>query len=189
MASNGVFNNLYSKINKNYGCIKFQRYAKKIKYAKKIRNPSHDTIYNNFNNNRDIYPDFESFIPEYIQFMKGIAGQIEEIIAEYENKVPRVVSVFPPNGSTVSSQIKEARIVFNVPMRNAHGVRPLDEDSENRKPFLQPMGVSLSPNKRTIIIPINLEANTKYGCILNTFFRSEEGYDATKEYEWKFDTK
>jgi hypothetical protein len=147
------------------------------------------SFYNNFENNRDIYPDFESFIPEYIQFMKGIAGQIEEIIAEYENKVPRVVSVFPPNGSTVSSQIKEARIVFNLPMRDAHGARPLDEDSENRKLFLRPMGVSLSPNKRTIIFPINLEANTKYGCILPTFFRSEEGYDATKEYECTFDTK
>ena len=150
-------------------------------------------FYNNFTNNRNIYPDFESFIPEYIQFMKGIVDQIEEIIFDYKSKIPRVVSVFPPNGSTVSSQIKEARIIFNVPMRLASGIRPLDNNSENRKSFIRaprpPFEHSLSLNKRTIIIPIDLEENTKYGCILKTFFRSEEGYDATEEYEWIFDTK
>jgi len=26
-------------------------------------------------------------------------------------------------------------------------------------------------------------------CFLTTSFRSEEGYDATKEYEWTFDTE
>ena len=149
-------------------------------------------FYGNYRNNRDIYPDFVSFVPEYILFMKGIANQIDKVISAYENKIPRVVAVFPPNGSTVSSKIKEASILFNVPMILASGARDLDDDPENRKGFLRsklPFEQSLSQNKRAISIQINLEENTKYGCILKTYFRSEEGYDATEEYEWKFDTK
>jgi len=148
--------------------------------------------YTNYRKNREIYPDFESFIPEYILFMKEISNQIDNVMSEYENKIPRVIAVFPPNGSKVSSKIKEARILFNVPMRLASSARALDNNPENRKVFLRsklPFEQSLSTNNRTIIIPINLEDNTKYGCFLTTFFRSEEGYDATKEYEWTFDTE
>ena len=146
-------------------------------------------FYSNYRNNRDIYPDFESFIPEYILFMKGVANQIDKIMSEYENKIPRIVSVFPQNGSTVSSKIKEVRIMFNVPMRLASGARALDDNPENRKTFIpRPPKQSLSSNKKVIIIPIHLEENTKYGCILTTF-QSEESYDLAKEYEWKFDTK
>jgi len=146
-------------------------------------------FYINFKDNREIYPDFESFIPEYIYFMNEIANQIEKIMCEYKSKIPRVVSVFPPNGSTVSSKVKEARILFNVPMRLAVGVKPLKDNPESRKVCLQPSNNTLSSTKRTIIIPISLEDNTKYGCILSTFFRSEQGYDAEEEYEWIFDTK
>ena len=143
----------------------------------------------NFTTNRDIYPDFVSFIPDYILFMSGIANQIEKIICAYENKIPRVVAVFPPNGSTVSSQIKEARVMFNVPMVMAHGVRALDDNSENRQNFIRPFESSLSKSKRIFTFSIDLEENTKYGTTLRTFFQSEQGFNAEEEYVWIFDTK
>lgn len=151
-------------------------------------------FYDNFINNRDVYPDFESFIPEYISFMKEISDQINKVMSEYENKIPRIVSVFPMNGSKVSSKIKEARILFNVPMWLASGFRTLDENPENREMFIQPSKPpferSISLNRRIIIIPIHLEEKTKYGCtILTRFFQSEEGYYATGVDEWKFDTE
>ena len=145
--------------------------------------------YNNFSENRNIYPDFESFIPEDILFMKGIARQIEEILFEYENKFPRVVSIFPMNGSTVSSQIKEVRITFNVPMYSI-AFDSLKFNSENRKNFTQRSGeFSFSPNRKTVTIPVDLKENTQYGCTLLKFFDSMENYRMKEEYEWKFDTK
>ena len=145
----------------------------------------------NFTTNRDIYPNFVSFIPDYMLFMSGIANQIERIICDYESKIPRIISVFPPNGSTVSSKIKEVRIMFNVPMVNAVGVRSLDDNPENRDGgfFWPPNKNFLSKSRRTIIVPVDLKENTKYGTTLTKFFRSEEGFDAEEEYVWIFDTK
>ena len=106
---------------------------------------------------------------------------------------PRIISVWPKDGATEVEPVTEIRLRFD---------RPMNPDQTNlrfKEGRYQNFGtVRYDESSREFVMPVELEAGTKYRIILNEWssFRKERqkgfvdtnGMDA-EEYEWSFSTK
>ena len=148
-------------------------------------------FYNNFLNNRETYPNFQSFIPEYVLFMGDIAKNIKSELSDFQNRYPQIVFVFPINGSVVESDIKEIRVLFNKPMHNAMGVRAIKNDNivSVFKHRNKEQEAYWSEDSLEYIIPVDLKPNTNYGTVLTTFFHAKSNFPLKEDCEWSFSTK
>ena len=103
---------------------------------------------------------------------QGYTGQ-EQATAQK----PVVVSMNPANGATnVDSNLKELRVIFNVPMQ---GGLSWVGGGPNFPEIPQGQRASWLPDKMTCVLPVQLKPNWKYQLGLNsqtfTNFRSEAG--------------
>jgi len=142
--------------------------------------------------NRDLYPTIEDFMPQLISFFNFTADNIKEIKEEYERKNPYVVNVYPALNSVVDPGITSLRVEFSHPMWEAMGVYSIDEKNLEA-PFAQNDLTIMdywSPDRKTIIMPVQLKANTRYGFLLPAgVYQSEDTYPMKENFEIRFSTK
>ena len=139
-----------------------------------------------FSNNRETYPTIDAFMPQITSFINTSGEQIEQIMDEYNYSFPYVVNVFPDANTAVSSDIKEIRIDFSHPMWYSHGLYNLEGFTllpTSAMPYW-------SEDRKTYIIPVNLEKGKTYGTtLLLGIFQSEYTFPMKENFEFKFQTK
>lgn len=82
----------------------------------------------NFTQNRVQYEYFIDFIPQLIGFLNFSAREIDKIMAEYDNRRPYVLSVYPALDTQIDlkQEVIEFRITFSRPMNtNCEGLEIL----------------------------------------------------------------
>jgi hypothetical protein len=143
----------------------------------------------NFYNNRQIYPYFEDFLPQFSGFFRFCGNHIEQILFEYNHRNPYIVNVFPSVNSVVSAGIKEIKIDFSRPMRDdVFGILKLSQEDFNVSPFKTSKHY-WSEDKKTLFIPVQLEKNKHYGMKLPAgVYQTKECFPMENDFEIIFQT-
>ena len=143
----------------------------------------------NFSANRNLYPHFDSFVPQLKGFLQQVATNMDSYYIPKMRR-PMVISTFPANGTVVDTTISEVVLVFSESMftglvwthypEDSIGVQPLPVDFDNLYwrddhtyviPLQEPLkryttyGFSLSPNVTNVfryrVTPYDLIFETK----------------------------
>lgn len=141
-----------------------------------------------YDNNRKQYPTLESFYPEIISFYNQLAPKMENIINDYEQKQPKVLSISPDiwNKNDVDPSIKEITINFDKEMTEGISINLGDSGKEHFP--LQKLEGFVNGHKGIKLLT-DMKPNTEYEFVLSgNKFKSKEGYPL-KETVIKFKTK
>ena len=70
-----------------------------------------------FSSNRDIYPDFQSFMPQLHGFLSEVVNLMDKYYwPKYQLLFSRVVATYPANGAVVDTNVTAVYIFFSQPM-------------------------------------------------------------------------
>ncbi len=144
---------------------------------------------NYFSSHRDLYPYFDSFLPQLKGFLQQVAANMDSYYIPKMRR-PMVVSTFPANGTAVDTTLTEVVIVFSESMftglywtnypQDSAGVQPLPVDFDNL----------CWKDKRTYVIPLSepLKPHTAYGFSVAPNLTNIYRYRAAP-YDLIFETK
>lgn len=144
---------------------------------------------NNFSSHRDLYPYFDSFLPQLKGFLQQVAANMYSYYIPKMRR-PMVVSTFPANSTVVDTTLTEVVIVFSESMftglywtnypQDSAGVQPLPVDFDNL----------CWKDERTYVIPLSepLKPHTAYGFSLAPNLTNIYRYRAAP-YDLIFETK
>ncbi len=139
-----------------------------------------------YEKNRDKYPTLEAFIPELIEFYKGLSVSSEQTFG----RCPRVTSIepFPNNTESAESSTKEMRIHFDKPLVGK-GFSIWRSMSEGTEFPIAGKNVRYEDGNKTLVLGLALEAKKVYEFILvGSAFKSLDGYPLL-DYVVSFQTK
>lgn len=147
---------------------------------------------NGFYENRDLYPTVKDYMPRLVLFINEIAANFDQVIADFENRNPRVVETSPAPNSTVALSTDRIVITFSEPMAtNSYGYGRTNEKEVLTVPA-QNGDKEFWQDEKTFVIPIKshkLIPNKKYGLILDRyFFTSAKQYPMAEDYTFYFNT-
>jgi hypothetical protein len=141
-----------------------------------------------YDSNRKQYPTLESFYPEIISFYNQLAPKMKNIINDYEQKQPKVLSLSPDiwNKNDADPSIKEITINFDREMAESVSISIGDSGKEHFP--LKKMEGFVNDHKGIKLLT-DMKPNTEYEFVLSgNKFKSKEGYPL-KETVIKFKTK
>lgn len=147
---------------------------------------------NGFYENRDLYPAVKDYMPQLAVFVNEIADNFDQVIADFDNRNPRVVEISPGPDSTVALDTDRIVIKFSEPMAtNSYGYGRTNEEGVLQVPALNG-DKEFWQDDTTFVIPIKskkLEPNKKYGLTLNRyFFTSARKYPMVEDFTFYFNT-
>lgn len=141
-----------------------------------------------YENNRVKYKTFNDFYPQIIKFFQSTADKISTIKAQYENELPKVVSIepFDNNFQNVDTTIKVMTINFNQTMMAGHYSFNYGQLGKDAYPISSIIGYT---NKnRSFQIKMELKPDKEYEMIITGLsFKNVEGYPL-HSYTIKFKT-
>jgi hypothetical protein len=145
------------------------------------------TLLGVYENNRAEYKTFNDFYPQIIKFFQSTADKIATIKTEYENNLPKVVSIepFDNNSQKVDTTIKVMTINFNQTMRAGDYSFYYGQPGKDAFPISSVIGYT--NNNRSFEVKMELKTDKEYEMIISGF-KSLEGYPL-KSYTVKFKTK
>lgn len=141
-----------------------------------------------YEKDRAKYKTFNDFYPKIINFFQSTANKIAAIKTDYENKIPKVVSIdpFDNNSRNVDTSIKVMTINFSQPMREKHYSFNYGQLGEDAYPIKDILGYT--NNNRSFQIKMELKPDKEYEMIITGLsFKSLEGYPL-QDYIIKFKT-
>jgi hypothetical protein len=125
---------------------------------------------------RDKYPDLDSFVPRIVAFFNAYAGSFAQAQQKLAQKRPHIVSMTPSNGATgVRPGRTEIQVVFDRPMQNGSW------SLVGSGPHFPKVAGKPSYDKKCVAwtVRVELQPNWSYQFMLNssrfTGFRSREG--------------
>jgi hypothetical protein len=140
-----------------------------------------------YESERATFPTLESFMPEIVRFYDTLAPDIAVYERRLSDSSIRVVRMGPfQSGDTgVAPGIREISFTFDRPFFEGHfQLGP----SRKGAPAYEFVGVSYSPDHKTIVLKLNLKPSTLYEMYTGgAFYISEDGYSA-KRFEFSFRT-
>lgn len=148
----------------------------------------------NFTEKREQYASFSDFMPQLAGFMEGIADNIEAMKKDFYTP-PHIVSSYPANGSTVSSNISEIIFRFSQPMETGITAIELNEEAEL---FIDDTWYDTHDDEPeywkdeyTYVIRVGkkLEPGKTYGVIVPTTLYNSNGVNLNKDYVYSFNVK
>jgi len=142
-----------------------------------------------YDNNREQYLTFESFMPELVKFFNSTASNIDILIKNLEDKRPKIVSISPfdNNATDVDNTIKQILINFDRPLLGRGYSVGYGEKGKDVYPEIGE--IYYSKDKKTVIMNVKLEPNREYQFVLLGYsFKSQNGY-SIKKYIVNFKTK
>lgn len=125
---------------------------------------------------RDRYPDFASFMPRVAKYFAALAPRIEEVLAAYEARRPRLVGLTPDTTGGVDAIVQELVFEFDRPMAPGYSI--------GAGPAGRPAIPALSrpgwdATRTRFSLGVTLEPGRSYEFSLNTptggSFRTEDG--------------
>jgi hypothetical protein len=141
-----------------------------------------------YEKNRVKYKTFNDFYPEIINFFQLTADKIATIKADYENKLPKVVSIepFDNNSQNVDTSIKVMTINFSQTMNEKHHSFNYGQPGKDGFPISDIIGYT--NNNKSFKIKMDLKPDTEYEMIITGYnFKNLEGYPL-QGYTIKFKT-
>lgn len=142
-----------------------------------------------YEKNRTKYKTFNDFYPQIITFFQSTANNIAIIKADYENELPKVISIepFENNSQNVDTSIKVMTINFNQPMNEKHHSFNYGQPGKGGFPISDIIGYT--NNNKSFKIKMDLKPDTEYEMIITGYnFKNLEGYPL-QEYTVRFKTK
>ncbi len=144
-----------------------------------------------FASNRDIYPDFQSFVPQLHGFLSEVANNMDKYYwPKYQLLFPRVVATYPANGAVVDTNVTAIYVFFSqpmfTPMRFSEGVNDRSDVT-----FLPVDFDNISwVDGYTYKVPLSepLKPKTKYGFRINRPVSDKYHY-GIPPYDLIFETK
>jgi len=132
-----------------------------------------------YDNQRDIYPTLESYLPNLSNAYKTF----EDKISQFDAKRPKVESIteFANNNTSVSSQIKTITINFDRAL-SGKGYS-VDNGSKGRLAVPKISNIYYTNDNKSVVMEVQLMPNQEYQFILTgRNFKTQEGI-ALKTYE------
>ncbi len=142
-----------------------------------------------YDQNRDVFPTLESFMPELVKFFDKIADNIIEIEKEVDNRRPKVVELrhFQNGSQTVNSKINKLEIIFDKPLIGRG--YSISKGSKGDKAFPDMGEITYSKDNKSVFIELDLKPDKEYQFVLTGWsFKSKDGY-GMNDYEINFRTK
>jgi len=139
-----------------------------------------------YEENRDKFPNLESFMPEIVRFFNKTTAQIDELKHKIDGKRPVIVSIkpFENNNKQVDPNIKQIIVTFDKEIQNKR-LKILSGE----KNFPEITHTTLSKDQKSFIIDVKLQPDTEYQLLLSGwYFKSKENY-SIKDYNLHFKTK
>ena len=134
-----------------------------------------DSLYEEYDNHRDIYPDMQSFYPHIENYFKKVAQDINKMKDDFYANSPYVASVTPliDGKRDVSPSIKSIEVKVSCPVKKEAGAVWLLVKEGGEDAF---SSVTIK-NEDTVVFYLNLSPNTKYHFIIRSFVpATDEGY-------------
>jgi hypothetical protein len=141
-----------------------------------------------YENSRDQYKTFASFMPVIKAYFKDLANNMDYRYSKYSQKIPKVLTTYPiVNGATdVDPSVKELTIIFNKPLGSGWSFRYSDLGKEH---YPIESIVGWDETNSQLKIKLNLKPNWNYEMIImSQGLRSKEGF-AVEDLLFKFKTK
>ncbi len=142
---------------------------------------------------RDIYPDIESYMPQLIKDINGFnVRKYKKEMKAYQKQCAHVVSCSIKDGSTDIPAGKTAMtITFDKPMQNSIALG-YGNDGGSFPDFAGPLkeSFSWSEDQKTITVLLDLKPETHYSfSILGNLFHTVDGYPTVGTHFISFSTK
>ena len=143
----------------------------------------------NYDNNREKYPTLESYMEQIAKAYEGYTQKIDTWKEEMEQDQPKVVGIreFENNSEDVNPKLQTITIDFDRPLAGegySFNYGPLGKEGV---PKIK--GVEYTDNNKSVIIQVQLEANSNYQLLLTgKAFKSSSGV-STDDFMIEFRTK
>ena len=134
-----------------------------------------DSLYEEYANHRDIYPDMQSFYPHIKNYFEKVAQNIVKMKDDFYSYAPYVESITPliDSCNDVSPSIKSIEVKTSRPVRKEGGVVWLVVKEGGEDAFSS----VLIKNEDTVVFYLNLSPSTDYNFLIRGFIpATEEGY-------------
>lgn len=140
----------------------------------------------NYDSQRNKYPNLESYIPRLAVSYRSYADNIHEYLAESKQAKPRFVSIkeFENGNEQVDPGLKHISLNFDKPFTGSNFIRP----GVNSHAFPKFTGMDFSDDRKTVILQWELEANKEYEFILIGLSPQPMGLKGNEDYTIKFKT-
>jgi len=145
------------------------------------------TLLGRYESERATFPTLESFMPEIVRFYDTLVPDITAYQRRLSDSSIRIVRMGPfQSGDTnVAPGVREISFTFDRPFFEG---RYQFGPSRKGAPGYDFVGVSYSPDHKTIVLKVKLKPNTLYEMYAGgPFFISTDGYPA-KRFEFTFRT-
>jgi hypothetical protein len=140
-----------------------------------------------YDNRRNEYADFDSFMPELVNYFDKISQNINNLIIVVNNKRPKIISIKPFDNKSVNVDytINKIAINFNKPMKGGYSIY-YGEKGKDAFPDIK--NVYYSADKKTLYLDVRLIANKEYQFVMKGInFISIDGF-SIKNYTITFKT-
>jgi len=140
-----------------------------------------------YDNRRNEYADFDSFMPELVNYFDKISQNINNLIIVVNNKRPKIISIKPFDNKSVNVDytINQIAINFNKPMKGGYSIY-YGEKGKDAFPDIK--NVYYSADKKTLYLDVRLIANKEYQFVMKGInFISIDGF-SIKNYTITFKT-
>lgn len=147
------------------------------------------TLMGTYENNRKAYPTFRSFIPVIAGYTNDLARRIDDKVANYEKRQPKVAAVaeIAEGAVDVDPNLKELTIVFDQPLGSTGYSFSLGSLGREHFPIGKPLGYS--EDKLKFKLEMALKPDTEYEFIVTgNSFRSKDGIPL-RDHTVKFKTR
>lgn len=148
----------------------------------------------NFSENRERYASLREFMPQLVGLLESIADNIEAIKKDFYTP-PYIVTAYPANGSTVSSDISEIVFRFSQPMETGLTAMELNPDAEL---FIDDSWYDTHDDEPeywkdeyTYVIRVGtkLESGKRYGVIVPTDLYNKKEVRMAEDYVYHFNVQ
>ena len=144
-----------------------------------------------FSSNRDIYPDFQSFVPQLHGFLSEVVNLMDKYYwPKYQLLCPRVVATYPANGAVVDTNVTAVYVFFSQPMYTPMQFYFGVDDPDNIALLPVDFDNITWEDAYTYKVPLRepLKPKTKYGFRIDKPVSDEYHY-GTYPYDLIFETK
>jgi len=140
----------------------------------------------NYEQNRQQYPDLESFMPRLVEFFNQTTSKIDELKRKIDEQRPRITSIHPfdNHATDVDYHTKQIIIRFDKPLK-AKRLKVLPGE----KNFPEITQTYLSKDFGSLIIKVKLKPDTEYQIRLSGWYIKSMKGISMKDYTLNFKTK
>ncbi len=142
-----------------------------------------------YENSRNLYPTFRSFMPLIIGYYADLAKRINDKTAEFSERQPKIIAIeeFKNESQDVSPNLTKLTIVFDQPLSGKGYSFNLGEKGQDHMPIEKVIGYNENYTKFTIQVKLKPDWDYEF-IVTGLSFRTKNKYPL-QNYVVRFKTK